>query len=258
MQIGHREDLELEDDESTAGDKPPHKTGAEVCGAVIDRYSGKGSVTITSNGFIILTVTTGPDQQCLRYQEIVIHNEHTCKIGGEAVVLYYKFRKIAPPFIREHALEPENLPLTSPSQELSSKPTASSSVAPRPIPPFPSKSTADIIIRLQTDATGKFGPPLDKFTLRRQVTTLDFFAWFASQTGHTGPDGPPLLRFTFKDAMPTAKVSNIAKGNEDHFNYMRKDIKVQCDRAVLFMPGLKEFVILVTVPQWIEEEEEEW
>ena len=58
--------------------------------------------------------------------------------------------------------------------------------------------------------------------------------------------------------MPTAKVSNIAKGNEDHFNYMRKDIKVQCDRAVLFMPGLKEFVILVTVPQWIEEEEEEW
>jgi hypothetical protein len=36
--------------------------------------------------------------------------------------------------------------------------------------------------------------------------------------------------------MPIPKVSDIAKGNEDHFNYMR-NIKAQCDRAVLFMPN---------------------
>ena len=62
--------------------------------------------------------------------------------------------------------------------------------------------------------------------------------------------------------MPMPQATEISAGNEDHFNYMRKDIKVQCEKAKRFMPELKEFVILVTVPGWVspnvEEEEEDW
>ena len=84
---------------------------------------------------------------------------------------------------------------------------------------------------------------------------------FASQSGHCPPLGPPHLKFTFKDAMPSPTSTEIARGNEDHFNYMRKDIKIQCEKARKFMSDLREFVILVTVPGWTGasvDEEEEW
>jgi hypothetical protein len=92
--------------------------------------------------------------------------------------------------------------------------------------------------------------------LRPEITTTDFFAWFASQTSRGGAEGPPSLRFTFKDAMPAPTSSTIAQTNEDHFNLMKKDLKTQLERAKEFVPNLKEFLILVTDPGWISEEED--
>jgi hypothetical protein len=107
--------------------------------------------------------------------------------------------------------------------------------------------TTEIIVRLQTDATGKVSFPHNKSVLRQNITAAEFFTWFASQTGRRRPLS---LSFTFKDAMPAPKSSTIAQTNEDHFNLTRKDIKAQLERAKIYTPGLREFAILVTDPGW--------
>ncbi len=60
--------------------------------------------------------------------------------------------------------------------------------------------------------------------------------------------------------MPGPKSKEIQRGNEDHFRYVRKDIKEQFEKAGRKMPGLGEFVVLVTVPGWCENvgEDEDW
>jgi hypothetical protein len=50
--------------------------------------------------------------------------------------------------------------------------------------------------------------------------------------------------------MPAPTSTDIARSNEDHFRYMLQDIKIQCDNAKAFMPELKEFAVLATVPGW--------
>jgi hypothetical protein len=109
----------------------------------------------------------------------------------------------------------------------------------------------EITIRLQIDETGKFSAPYDMSVFRPKTRTTDFFAWFRSQTGHGSAEGPPLLHFTFKDAMPAPKSSSIARLNEDHFRWISQDIVEQFNRAKLYMPGLKKFVVLVTDPGWV-------
>jgi hypothetical protein len=122
--------------------------------------------------------------------------------------------------------------------------------------PSSSTHTPDIKVRLQTDRTGKLGLLFDKIVPSPTITNLQFFAWFAIKTGYARPEGPPLLRFMFKDAMPNPKVCNIEKGNESFFKYIWGDIKAQCETAMCFIPGLKEFTILVTVPDWVDGKEE--
>ena len=90
----------------------------------------------------------------------------------------------------------------------------------------------------------------DKSVLRPEITNAEFFAWFANQTSCDPPDGPAVLKCTLKDAMPISIATEILRGSEGHFAYMRKDIKAQCEKATEFMPDLKEFVVLVTVPGW--------
>jgi hypothetical protein len=229
--------MELLSEESTIHDKLPYKTGAHVCGGVVDRNSGKGLVTITGKGFITQTIPTGPDETGNRYQEINIQPKQTCMIHGDAVVLYYKCRTVSNPL---HSLQP------TPSQ----KNAQSVAISTSPI---------EIVVRLQMDGSGKFSTPFDKSVLRPKLTTTEFFSWFSTQTRCGGSYGPLCLKFTFKDAMPTPKATEVARGNEDHFNYMRKDIKTQCEKARAYMPDLKEFVVLVTVPSSpVGEEEEEW
>jgi hypothetical protein len=42
---------------------------------------------------------------------------------------------------------------------------------------------------------------------------------------------------------------------------MRRNIKAQCEKAIAYMPGLREFIVLISVPGWVSpkgEEEEDW
>jgi hypothetical protein len=230
-----RNDVEIHGEESSVQDRLPYKTGAEICGGVVDKKSGKGMVTITGKGYITLNIHTGPDFEGERYQEVVIQPKQTCMLHGGAVILYYK-RKNLPPSISVPPQQPRSE--QAPISQLFT-------------------SNVEISIRLQVDGAGKFSKSFDKSFLRPKLTTQDFFPWFTSQTGRD----PPCLKFTFKDAMPNPKSTEVARGNEDHFTYMRRDIKVQCEKAKKFMPELRDFVVLVTVPGWTEpdqQEEEEW
>lgn len=237
--------MELLSEESTVHDKLPYKTGAEAVGAIVDKKSGKGLVTVTGKGFITQNMVTGPDTTGDRYQEISIQAKQTCMLHGDAVVLYYKRRTLG-------SSQPSMQPTPKPqnpqpaSSNMSSITTVASSLSP-----------IEIIIRLQMDGTGKFSAPFDKSVLRPKVNTTEFFSWFLTQTRRK----TDRLKFTFKDAMPEPKATEVSRGNEDHFNYMRKDVKAQCEKAKAFMPDLKEFVILVTVPGWSSqqwEDEEDW
>jgi hypothetical protein len=120
------------------------------------------------------------------------------------------------------------------------------------IPPL----TPEISVRLQTDGAGRVSDSYSKWVLRPGITSSDFFAWFASQTGRGGDGGPPSLRFTFKDAMPCPMSSMITQVNEDHFNLMKREFRTQFERARKYVPNLKEFVVFVTDPGWVLEEDD--
>jgi hypothetical protein len=122
--------------------------------------------------------------------------------------------------------------------------------APTPLPA--------VVIRIQVNGYGGVSVPYPKTVLAPKVKNAEFFAWFANQTGRSGPTGPTELTFSFKDMIPTPKNNVITRGNEEHFEYMKRDIKPMCQRAVANMPGLSEFAILVTVPGWVEETQETW
>jgi hypothetical protein len=113
----------------------------------------------------------------------------------------------------------------------------------------------EIAVRVQTDGAGKVSTPYSNWVLGREVTTTDFFAWFARQTGRGGSEGPPSLRFTFKDAMPAPTSNTIAQANENHFNLLKRDLKTQFEKAKEFVPNMKEFLVVVTDPGWVSEEE---
>ncbi|KAH7403234.1 hypothetical protein BKA64DRAFT_444119 [Cadophora sp. MPI-SDFR-AT-0126] len=283
---------QLMHEESTIKDKLPYKTGAEVCAVVVDRMSGKGQVTVSGKGYVTLAIPTGPDETGSRFKLAMILPKQTCMLHGGAVVLYFKRADIPPPSSpgpmipiieaddkyagggqppslsynqgMSHAAFRDDRPPPPPplsqhsqyQQMLQSQKSQSTSSNPTSI----SASNVDIIIRVQVDGTGQFSIPFDKSVLRPKVTTTEFFSWFASQSRHSPPHPPRHLKFTFKDAMPTPQATEIVMGNEDHFNYMRKDIKAQCEKAKKFMPELKEFVILVTVPGWAvpDDGEEDW
>ena len=69
------------------------------------------------------------------------------------------------------------------------------------------------------------------------------------------PSGPVNLKFTFQDVLPEAKSNIITRGNEENFEYIKRDIKPQCDRAMAVMPEMTEFVILVSLSGWTLEQQ---
>ncbi|KAJ5037335.1 uncharacterized protein L3040_007511 [Drepanopeziza brunnea f. sp. 'multigermtubi'] len=284
--IAHRYEFEVLDHESTALDELPYKTGSEVCGAIIDRRSGRGMVTLTGKGYTTTNIATNPDEAGDRYREISIHPKQTCTLRGGAVVHYYRHRRpgLQPPAPaaatwkkpppqpepearnRDDDVSPGSTTLSQPGRRGPGPPSrqlypSSCTAAPRP-------QQLDIIIRIQVSASGKFSAPFPRSVLQRpHLTTADFFAWFAAESRHCLPHGPPHLRFTFKDAMPGPSATEVERGNEDHFNYMRRDIRAVCEKARSYCPELREFGVLVTVPGWVEEggqggeeepEDEDW
>lgn len=116
-----------------------------------------------------------------------------------------------------------------------------------------------VVVRIQVNRHGSLSEPFPKTVLAPKVTNAEFFAWFAKQTGYGGPIGPAELSFSFKDVVPTPKINVIARGNEEHFEYMKRDIRPMCELTTAKVPGLSEFAILVTVPGWVlEKQDDTW
>lgn len=214
--------------ESSINDKYPYKTGNEVCGVVVDKASGKGKVTLSGSGYRTVVVLTDYDPSKKdRYEYLDIRSKQTCMLHGAARVLFIqRWRAINSPTTTS------NLPILSPGGAH-----------------IFTKGAMEIVIRLQIDALGRYSPPFDKSVLQSNVTLAQFFAWFKNASGCACP-GPSLLKFACKDAMPEAVSTEIKIGEEEQFNAMREDIGIQYEKAKTFMPELKEFVVLVSAPQW--------
>ncbi|PVH67435.1 hypothetical protein DL98DRAFT_600492 [Cadophora sp. DSE1049] len=89
--IARREDVELEEDETTGGRK---RVYPDACGVVVDKSSAKGLVAITVHGFSVQQVDTGQGLRGEPYTELTIGVGETCVIHGSSTVLYYKPRKV--------------------------------------------------------------------------------------------------------------------------------------------------------------------
>jgi len=127
-------------------------------------------------------------------------------------------------------------------------------------PPIPKKVSSSgisqypppiVVVRIQVNAYGMASDPYELAVLGPEVNNVDFFGWFAKETGYAGSDWPPQLRFSFRDVLPRPKENIIPRGNEEYFEYMKNDITPMCGRSAKCMPGLAEFMILVTVPGWV-------
>lgn len=214
-------------------------------------------VTVTGKGYLTVKIPTGPDELGDRFKDIQVQSKQTCMLHGGAVVRYYTQRVPASPL---PLIRIKSLPVAQDEPTPSLESAKSQNSPHRETSPTTTSTPLDITIRIQIDGTGRFSAPFPKSILRPRLTTTDFFSFIATQTSRNAPDGPPCLKFTLKDAMPIPYATEIARGNEDHFNYMRRDIKVQYEKAGKWMPELREFVVLVTVPGWVEgkEEEEDW
>ncbi|KAH8674836.1 hypothetical protein BGZ60DRAFT_279620 [Tricladium varicosporioides] len=114
-------------------------------------------------------------------------------------------------------------------------------------------SVIQIVVRIQENEHNWFSRPYNKKVLLSGITSVNFFAWFAYRTGYAGPCGPPELVFTWKGALPKPKHARIKRGDEEHFQYMKGDIKPHFEQTKALMPELIEFAILVTVPGWVVE-----
>lgn len=274
--------MELLPEESSVFDKFPYKSGSQVSGAIVDKLSGKGFVSITGKGYITMNVWTGPDEVGDRYQQVNIHHKQSCMLHGGAVVLYYKRREASETAANPRSQAPDmktptlDDPLSARAaslyrdvmiEDISARNNKSSTSGPQQslsteILERSSTSSellaeVDIVIRIQIERSGKFSIPYDKSFLRPGISVAEFFSWFATTSGYAKL--PAALKFTFKDAMPAPTSTQISRGNEDHFKYLRKDIKTQCTNSKAFMPELKEFVVLITVPGWEDTSiEEDW
>ncbi|PVH75976.1 hypothetical protein DL98DRAFT_536136 [Cadophora sp. DSE1049] len=232
--IAGREDVELEEDETTGG---RNRVYPDACGAVVDKSSAKGIVVITVYGFPVQQVDTGQGLTGEAYAELIIGVGQTCVIHGSSTVLYYRPRKV-----------PASDQTPRPSQATAATQPRESSILQLVQPAL---SPPEITIRLQVDEAGKFSTPYNFSVWRRKIKTTEFFAWFGRQTGRGGAKGPPVLTFTVKDSIQVRKSNDIAILNEDDFRWMRRHILLKFDEAKLFMPRLKEFTVLVTDPGWL-------
>jgi len=169
--IAGREDVELEEDETTGGRK---RVYPEACGAVVDKCSAKGLVAITAHGRPVDQVDTGqgPIGEC--YAELTIGVGQTCVIHGSSMVLYYQPRKV---------------PVPDRAQQSQPRPAGQWSI--RELVKLVS-SPPEIVVRLQMDELGSFSAPYEFSVWRCKMKTTEFFAWFGGETGRGGVKGPPV------------------------------------------------------------------
>ncbi|KAH6694374.1 hypothetical protein BKA61DRAFT_584308 [Leptodontidium sp. MPI-SDFR-AT-0119] len=120
----------------------------------------------------------------------------------------------------------------------------------------PNPTSPQITVHIQVDRFRRMSGPYPGSVLSHRVKNTEFFAWFAREVGFDNCMGPEELTFTFRDAL-LPKNNCIARGNEEHFDYMKQDMRPVCEHVAARMPGLTEFVILVTVPGW-DRKADEW
>jgi hypothetical protein len=207
--------------------------------------SGTGRITVLgTDNSPITTISTDPRYTGHPYVDLRIPDGCVCEIQGYTAALLYCHEMPNP---------------ASPAGEVKDINT-STLASPSALP------TPELLVRIQITPSGKFSPPYHRDVMRPKVTTDEFFSWFRNEVNHThrrpnsGSGSRGLRRldqlvFTLKDAMPTPKAGTLNRGDEAHFSYTRKYIKQQYEKAKAFCPGLREFVILVTVPGTVETEE---
>jgi hypothetical protein len=235
------------------------------CGVVVDVRSGAGKVLVVGKDNSVLnSISTSPLSPGLPYMDIQIPDGYMCEVQGYATMqLYSKFPAYPTPQsspIKEVVLIKRNQDVSTPQSP--NNPKVATTIK---------ASTSEILIRLQISAAGQFSLPYQKDVMRPKITTTEFLSWFLTQSNYCmqSPNNsliesslqkPKRLRFTLKDAMPRPKATELVIGDESYFVYMRKYIKGQYEKAKAFCPELREFVILVTVPEWADKEnvEEEW
>ncbi|MAD83612.1 MAG: hypothetical protein CL912_11690 [Deltaproteobacteria bacterium] len=116
---------------------------------------------------------------------------------------------------------------------------------------------APVVVRLQTDDTGRLSHPYDKFVLGHKYTVARFFSWFTSETSFGAEEGPLYLKFTFMNVMPVPVWRIIERSNQSHFDDLQKELLAAAERTNKFFPGQKEFCVVVSVPGWEAEEYQE-
>jgi hypothetical protein len=89
--IAGRNDVKLDDDETTGKNNFLYQVGPDVTGAVIDKRSETGRVAVT--GHKTQVIKTGPQQTGQRFVEIEIADGDTCMIYGFSSLIYIKPRK---------------------------------------------------------------------------------------------------------------------------------------------------------------------
>jgi hypothetical protein len=79
-------------------------------------------------------------------------------------------------------------------------------------------SALQIAVHIQENEHCRFSRLYSKNVLLSEVTTVDFFAWFACCTGYDYPSGPPELMFTWKDALLKLEHARIKKRERQAFS----------------------------------------
>lgn len=234
------------------------------CGAVVDMRSGVGRLIIWGNDKIqINTISTDPQYTGYPYLDIRIPDGCICEVHGyTAILLYYHFATMSTSCAA---------PVKATTLNLRDQAASTPKQINVPCPPLQATAT-EILIRIQLTPSGKLSPPYHKDVMCPKVSTTEFFAWFYNEVNRTGvpfvnshsdEPGPVQLNqlaFILKDAMPNPITNFLTRGDEGHFIYMRKYIKDQYEKARVFCPGLREFVVVVKVPGTsnIDMSDEEW
>jgi len=86
--IKHRDDVQLDEDETTGNNSARWKLGIDVAGAVIDKKSEPGLVSITAPNKTSRTIKTGPGADGAQFEEVVIESDETCMIYGRSSLIY--------------------------------------------------------------------------------------------------------------------------------------------------------------------------
>jgi len=58
------------------------------------------------------------------------------------------------------------------------------------------------------------------------------------------------LKITLEDVLPIVVYGQIRRGDEEHFEYIKQDIKPHLEQTKALKPALTEFAFLVIVPRW--------